>query len=172
MEINENTKLCSFDIENIYTNISVTEVKNIIKEILNNDNHTPEKEKQELTTLLNTILEQNYLQFSDQFYKQNEGLGMGSPTSTILAETFIQCLEHTNIIKILNINQIIDYYRYVNYILIIYNTQTTNIENTLMQFTSVHPKIKLTMEKEVHSTLNYLDLTITNKHNQLTFGIY
>jgi hypothetical protein len=62
------------------TNIPVTEVRNIIK-ILNNDNHTPEKEKQELMTLLNIILEQNYLQVSDQFYKQNEGLGMREHTT-------------------------------------------------------------------------------------------
>jgi hypothetical protein len=80
--------------ENMYTNIPVTEVQNIIKEIVNNDNHTPKK-KQELVTLLNTVLEQNYLQFNDQFYKQNQGLVMGAPTSAILAETFIQYLEHT-----------------------------------------------------------------------------
>jgi hypothetical protein len=49
-------------------NIPVTEVKNTIKEILNNHNHTPKKEKRELITLLNTILEQNYLHF-DLFYK-------------------------------------------------------------------------------------------------------
>jgi hypothetical protein len=113
MEINENTNLCSIEIENVYTNIPVTEVKHEMKEILNNNNHTPEKEKQELITLLNIILKQNCLQFSDQFYKQNEGLGMGMPTSAILDETFMQYLERTKIITILNIYQIIDYSRYV-----------------------------------------------------------
>jgi predicted HNH restriction endonuclease len=33
-------------------------------------------------------------------------------------------------------------------------------------------KIIFTIEKEIHNTLNYLDLTITNKHNQLTFSVY
>jgi hypothetical protein len=28
------------------------------------------------------------------------------------------------------------------------------------------------MEEEVRSTLNYLDLNITSKHNQQTFGMY
>jgi hypothetical protein len=41
-----------------------------------------------------------------------------------------------------------------------------------MEFNAIHPKIKFTIEKETHSKLNYLDLTIGNKHNQLTFGIY
>jgi hypothetical protein len=35
--------VCSFGIENMYTNIPITGVKNIMKEILDNDNHTPEK---------------------------------------------------------------------------------------------------------------------------------
>jgi hypothetical protein len=46
---------------------------------------------------------------------------MGAPTSAILAESFIQCLEYTKIIKILNEHQIIVYHRYV-YTLITYNT--------------------------------------------------
>jgi hypothetical protein len=44
IEINENTKLCSFDIENMYTNILVTQVKNITKAILDNDYHTTKNE--------------------------------------------------------------------------------------------------------------------------------
>jgi hypothetical protein len=30
-KVDENTKLCSFDIENMYTDVPVTDVKNIIK---------------------------------------------------------------------------------------------------------------------------------------------
>jgi hypothetical protein len=49
----------------------------------------------------------------------------------VLAETFIQHLEHAKIVKILNKYQLIHYYRYMDDILIIYNTNSTNIENTL-----------------------------------------
>jgi hypothetical protein len=42
MEIDENTRICSVIIENMYTNIPITEVKHIMKEILNKDNHIPE----------------------------------------------------------------------------------------------------------------------------------
>jgi hypothetical protein len=80
----------------MYINIPVVEVKSIIKEILNNYNETPTIEKQELETLLNTVLEYNYMQFNDQLYKQNKGLAMGAPMSAALAETFIQHLEHKN----------------------------------------------------------------------------
>jgi hypothetical protein len=66
------------------------------------------EEKEELLCILDMILEQNYLQFDNQFFKQNEGLTMGAPASAILAETFIQHLEHTIIYKILNKHQIVD----------------------------------------------------------------
>lgn len=37
-------------------------------------------------------------------------------------------------------------------------------------FDTVHQKIKFTMKKGAQNKINYLQLTITNKHNQLTFG--
>jgi dTDP-glucose pyrophosphorylase len=86
------------------------------------------EEKEELLYILDMILEQNYLQFNNQFFKQNERLTTGAPTSAILAETFIQHLEHTIIYKILNKPQIIDYHRYIDDILIICDKHHTNIE--------------------------------------------
>jgi hypothetical protein len=97
---------------------------------------------------------------------------MGAPTSAILTEVFIQYLEHTTIIDILKKFQIVDYYRYVDDILIIYNTRITNIDNTLNEFNNVHPKIKFTMEKEINNKINFLDLSIEKAHNNLQLGIY
>jgi coproporphyrinogen III oxidase-like Fe-S oxidoreductase len=51
--------------------------------------------------MLNTVLEQNYIQFNNQYYKQNDCLAMGVHASAILAEVFIQYIENTRIIKIL-----------------------------------------------------------------------
>jgi hypothetical protein len=33
-------------------------------------------------------MEQNYFQFDQQYYKQSDGLAMGAPTSSILAEAY------------------------------------------------------------------------------------
>jgi hypothetical protein len=57
-------------------------------------------------------------------------------------------------------------------ILILYNKDTTNIENTLADFNSIHPNIQFTIEKEIHNSLNYLDLTITKMQGKLTFSIF
>jgi hypothetical protein len=53
------------------------------------------EEKEELSLILDIILEQNYLQFNNQYFKQCEGLTMGAPTSATLAEISLQFLEHT-----------------------------------------------------------------------------
>jgi hypothetical protein len=40
------------------------------------------------------VIEQGYLKFDQQYYKQTEGLVMGAPTSSKLAEVYIQYMEH------------------------------------------------------------------------------
>jgi hypothetical protein len=44
------------------------------KNALNNNKQTPRNIKHELISLLNTILEQNYLQLNEEYYKWNDGL--------------------------------------------------------------------------------------------------
>ena len=52
---------------------------------------------------------------------------MGSPISGLMAEIFLQSLEHTHIKPHLNSKRIILYTRYIDDILIIYDTAQTNI---------------------------------------------
>jgi hypothetical protein len=52
--------------------------------------HITKEEEKELMHLLSMMLDQNYIQFNDHFFKQNEGLAMGSPLSAILAKVFVQ----------------------------------------------------------------------------------
>jgi hypothetical protein len=85
------------------------------------------------------------MECNNQQYKQNDGLAMGAPTSAILAEVFMQHYEHNYIINILQKHNIIDYYRYVDDILIIYNEDNTNIDNTLIEFNTKHPNIQYTI---------------------------
>jgi hypothetical protein len=109
--VETNTKICSFDIKNMYTNIPQNDLTCII------NNKTPDNQRREIITLIKVILNQNFLQHNNHHYTQNEGLAMGAPTSAILAEVFIQHLEHNDIIDILQKHNIIDYYRYVDDIL-------------------------------------------------------
>jgi hypothetical protein len=104
----------------MYTNIPIHEVQNVVGNILDK-NYISQQIKREIKNLLNTILEHNYIEHNGKWYKQNDGLAMGAPTSAILAEAFIQHLEYTRIVVILMKFQIIDYHKNVDDILIIYS---------------------------------------------------
>jgi hypothetical protein len=52
---------------------------------------------------------------------------MGAPTWSVLAETYTQQMEHIQIYRILQEQQIITYFRYVDYILTIYDQNKTQI---------------------------------------------
>jgi hypothetical protein len=97
---------------------------------------------------------------------------MGAPTSTMLLEVYVQNLEHTSIADILNKHQIIDYYRYVDDILVVYDEQNTNIINMLENVNAIHPKLKFTMEQQTQNRIHYRDLTIKKNQNKLNFKVY
>jgi hypothetical protein len=97
---------------------------------------------------------------------------MGAPTLSILAETYIQHIEHKQIYQTLIKQQIITYFRYVDDILMIYYQRETNIEHTLDKINKLQPFIKFTTEKELHKSINFLDLTINRKDRNLQFAIY
>jgi hypothetical protein len=47
--------------------------------------------------ILESGIEQNYFKFELKYYKQTDGLAMGAPKSAILAEAYIQNVEHKSI---------------------------------------------------------------------------
>jgi hypothetical protein len=71
---------------------------------------------------------------------------MGAPTSPILAEIYMQYLEHNGIYDILIHHKIIAYFRYADDILIIYNNNKTDINKTIDEFNQLQPLLKYTME--------------------------
>jgi hypothetical protein len=97
---------------------------------------------------------------------------MGGRTSAILAETYLQHIEHEQIYPILVRQQIIGYLRYVDAILIIDDQNKTNVGHTLNELNKLQSSIKFIMEKETHDSINFLDLIIHRKEENMKFTIY
>jgi hypothetical protein len=147
VKINQNTRICSFDIVNMYTNIPADIINNIITEtLLKQDTHM--QITREIILIISTILDQNYFIHNNQIFQQTEGLPMGAPTSAILSEIYLQYVEHSNILNILSKYHIDSYSRYVDDILIIYNKTKTNIEEVLGEFNKIHKNLQFTIEQE------------------------
>ena len=103
----------------MYTNIPTDELLTIIQSACKN-NDVEGGLKRDILKLLRVVIDQNYCQFMDQTYVQHDGLAMGTPTSSILSEFYLQHLENSKIYdNLLNFN-IMGYFRYVDDLLIIY----------------------------------------------------
>jgi hypothetical protein len=123
-------------------------------------------------SLVNEILNQNYFAHDNTVFKQIKGLAIVAPASRLFSEIYLQGLEHNEILKILLQNHINAYFRYVDDILIIYNTENTDINNMLTQFNQIYPNLVFTMEHEDNMLINCLDLTIARSDNGFSTSIY
>ena len=84
IKINHCYRLFSLDVKNPFPSIPITDLKNI--NFI--DKNFSETQKLGLLKLIDLCLEQNYYVFNQIFYKQNDGLPMGSPLSPLLAEIY------------------------------------------------------------------------------------
>ena len=167
----QNLRLASFDITNMYTNIPKHELPTIINDICKN-NHTDPNVIEDIIKLTTTITDRNYFQFMNENYIQTEGLAMGTPTSAILSEIYLQFLENNVIYNILKTHKITGYFRYVDDILIIYNNMESNIYEVLNDFNQIAPKLKFTIEEETERKLNFLDITIQREQHHIATSVY
>jgi len=87
--------LASLDITNLYSNIPVPETKTILTNLLKHELVTPQTQ-QEILKWYDVITGQNYFTHNKDIILQYDGLAMGAPSSGLIAEIFLQHIEHTH----------------------------------------------------------------------------
>jgi len=97
---------------------------------------------------------------------------MGAPSSGLIAEIFLQHIEHSHLTNLTQKHNIINYCRYVDDILIIFDPNHSDIQENINDFNSLHPKLRFTTETEDDCTLNYLDLSICRTSTGLRTAIF
>jgi len=99
--------MISSDIKDLYVNIPTDETLNIIKSKLlkNNDIQIT----YHMLSLLKVILSQNYFMFQQNIYQPAQGISIGSPISSLIAEIFLQHYEDANIKQLLDMKSIASY---------------------------------------------------------------
>ena len=97
---------------------------------------------------------------------------MGSPISGFIAEIFLQHIETTQLKQVIDTNNIVFYIRYVDDILIIYDTEKVSPEAINDHINSIHPALKFTPTHEHNNRINFLDLTIIRHPSKIEIDIY
>jgi len=82
--------------------------------------------KEQIIQLLNVIIEQNYFQYNNQYFKPEKGIAMGSPVSGTLAEIYLRLIEERYIKHWIEDQNIVYYKRYVDDIFIIFDISRIN----------------------------------------------
>jgi hypothetical protein len=86
-------------------------------------------------------------------------------------EIFLQHIEHTHIRPLLDSKQILYYKRYIDYVLIIYDTDNTN-QDKLAQYTnSMHINLQFNPTQETNDHIKFPDLTNIRRTTHLEIDI-
>jgi len=155
----------------MYSNIPVSETKQILSNILTCNSIDPDT-KSEMLNWYEVITKQNYFKNNENILLQEDGLAMGTPSSSIISELFLQYLEQTKLPHIAHKLKLLNYFRYVDDILIIFDSQHTDINKIANEFNTLHPNIQFTEETEKHNRINYLDITIHRQYTHVNISIF
>jgi len=170
LKITPNHRLLTLDIKDLYVNIPICETIKITKSKLLKYSDT--QTTNQITALLEIILNQNYFSFQGQIYQPDNGVAMGSPISGTMAEICLQHLENTHVKHLIDSNILSFYTRYVDDILIIYDSTLTTPDNIQQYLSTIHNNIQLSLTHENNHSVNFLDLTVTRKPSHLDISIY
>ena len=125
-------------------------------------------EIKELLTLTNTCLFQTTFSFQGHFYKQSEGLAMGSPLSLILADISMHYFENTFFEKI----SFPFWTRYVDDTFTLIDTSLHNIDHILQIMNSIDNNIQFAYEIENKGILPFLDTLVFCTHESFSTSVY
>ena len=95
--------------------------------------------------------------FNGKYYRQADGVTMGSSLGPLLADIFMSKLENGPLKSLIKNFDL--YKRYVDDILI----NSLNIDNILSLFNRCHGSIEFTMERESNESLPFLDILLIKR---------
>ncbi|CAF5009225.1 unnamed protein product, partial [Rotaria sp. Silwood1] len=172
LDIDQNDKLASLDIQDLYTNIPVTKAVDItIKKLVElNMSQNSIITKTDIKDLLYLSLKNSYFQFNGKYHKQKKGLPMGNTLSPILADIY---MDHYSTEHLHDVNQNNKIWRYVDDILIITKMNEQELNVYVKKLNDIRGSIRFTHEYEQDDKINFLDTTLTrfNKQNQIKIKI-
>lgn len=168
VDINKNTILVTIDVKDMYTNISIRRVIELIK-----SNRMKEYQyKGQLIKNIEVCMEQNYFRFNNKYYIQTRGLPMGSSLSPIMAEIYMNNFEEQVIQKSEYKNKIKKWIRYVDDVLIIWEGDMAEIKEFIEELNKIEEGIQFKEEIGIEE-ISYLDLKINIKENRkLEYDIF
>jgi len=167
LKINENYKMMTYDTKDLYVNTPIEETLMITKSLLLK--HNDAQVTKQIINLLEVILQQNYCSYENILYQPEKGVSMGFPVSNTIAKIFLQYTEDTYLKQLLDAKNIILFTRYVDDILLTYDTKCINSHTIHEYINQIHPN-KPTHEN--NTCIHFLDLLRIRNPTNLEINIH
>ena len=159
--LEDDEELVSFDIVSLYTNVPVIEAIQVCADLLYSGRYeTPPVDKETFIKLTKIASCDVLMLTHDGFYKQTDGLAMGSPPAPHLANGWLSQFDD----QIKRDAKVFS--RYMDDT--IRDIKRDRKQTKLAELNNLHPSLKFTMEEEDDSgELAMLDMKVINDHGQL-----
>ncbi|XP_046385940.1 uncharacterized protein LOC124155816 [Ischnura elegans] len=143
--------MVSLDVVSLFTRVPIIDTLALLGRIL--DRKTVE--------LFHHVLTSSYFLYNGDFYEQTDGVAMGSPLSTVIANFFMEDFEE----HALNSAPLRPkcFFRYVDDTFIIWPHGMDTLHSFVDHMNSRHPNIRFTMETETNGELPFLDILIRRR---------
>jgi len=136
----------------MYSNIPVTETKQITEDIMEH-NLTDISNKTKLLNWYAVTPKQNYFINNNDLIIQNDGLAMGAPSSSIIAEMFLQHTENSHFAPLAQNHKNNKLFSMCRRYLFDLRSKLHKHTAILNDFNAIHPKLHFTAEIEQNNTL-------------------
>ena len=154
VKLDEDEVIVSFDVSSLYTNVPVQEAIDVCADLLYSGKHEfPPVSKDTFKELVRLCTCNVVMKTHDGFYRQTDGLAMGSPPAPLIANGWLsqydpQIRENAKL-----------YDRYMDDIL--RSIKRTEVRQKLAEINSYHPYLKFTIEEEnEQSAVPFRDMLI------------
>ena len=171
LRITPQHKCITLDVKDLYVNIPIKEILDIVNKHLRRNNIDKQTTEQ-CIGLLGVILNNSYFTFNNKYYTNNKGIAMGSPISGTIAEIFLQHYEQLYVKHLIERQSIKYYTRYVDDIFIIFDSTKITEDEITASTTGIHKNIELMQNLETNEQIEHLDLLISRQADHLETDIY
>ena len=170
MRPQSNRIMISFDVVSLFTNVPLEKTIDIILKKIYRDKLIKTKIKRaDMKKLLYLCTKEGHFTFNDEVYMQTDGVMMGSPLGSLIANIFMCELENHLVPTLGNVLE--GWTRYVDDTFAFIEPDAT--QDVLQKLNSYDPKIQFTFETENNRTIPFLDVLIRRtEDNQLETTVY
>ena len=165
IKLDDDEELISFDVVSLYTNVPVDEAITRCAELLYGGRYQKPPVSKETFIKLTELCSLNVLMLTPRgYYRQKDGLAMGSPPAPYLANGWLSQFDD----RIRGDAKVFG--RYMDDVL--RNIKVAQIESKSKEINDFHPNLKFTYEREDKGSIPFLDMRILHSGDKLTSTWY